>query len=468
MKNKNRKCINNILCVFLLLVISVNINIPSKVYAETLSSGQCGNNVFWSLDSNGTMRISGKGKMWDFRNDSDKLDYHQNPYESYKNKIKNLVIEEGITAIGADAFTECNNLTNVEFPEGLLEIGYFSFRNCCNLTNIKLPNSLKSILQQAFDNTGITSLEIPDSVNFIDSGICENCTKLKKVYIGGDENTGYIYSTCPFRNCTSLEKIEVSENNVAYISVDGVLYSKDKSVLVQYPLGKKDENYDIIEGCSSISYFAIEYPVYLKNITLPTTMINTGQYNFLGICSITNKAEYEILIGNDGIQKWYNTSNNAVTVINAGETVNRRIDYIKDRSVEVYRLYNSSTGEHLYTTDSYEARVLTRRDGWTYEGIGWYAPKSGIPVYRLYNPVLRNHLYTTDMNEVRVLSTKDIWTVDNNGQPLFYSGGDKPIYRLYARELQGMHHLTTDLNEYKTLPKISTWKQEGIALYSNL
>ncbi|MDR0297267.1 MAG: family 43 glycosylhydrolase [Streptococcaceae bacterium] len=132
--------------------------------------------------------------------------------------------------------------------------------------------------------------------------------------------------------------------------------------------------------------------------------------------------------------------------------------------VTIYRLYNPGNGEHLYTQDANEKNVLSTT-GWIYEGIGWYAPSAGTPVYRLYNPGLKNHLYTTDTNEVKVLTHGNGWQSDNNGKPLFYSGGTVSIYRLYNRGLAGMHLLSTDANEYKTLPSYG-WSQEGIKLYA--
>lgn len=134
-----------------------------------------------------------------------------------------------------------------------------------------------------------------------------------------------------------------------------------------------------------------------------------------------------------------------------------------DTTVPVYRLYTPVNGEHLYTTDWNEVQVLALRNGWIYEGIGWYAPSTGKPVYRLYNDGLRNHLYTTDTNEVKVLTTRHGWKMDNNSKPLFYSGGQVGIYRLYNEKLNGMHLLTTDANEYKVLPSHG-WQQEGTKL----
>lgn len=131
----------------------------------------------------------------------------------------------------------------------------------------------------------------------------------------------------------------------------------------------------------------------------------------------------------------------------------------------IYRLYNRQNGEHLYTTDANEKEILYKQHGWGYEGIGWNAPDAGTPVYRLYNAGLQNHLYTSDVNEVRVLTSKHGWTSDNNGRPVFYSGGSVPIYRVYNFNLRGLHHWTTDVNEYNVLPNYG-WSQEGVKFYA--
>ena len=132
----------------------------------------------------------------------------------------------------------------------------------------------------------------------------------------------------------------------------------------------------------------------------------------------------------------------------------------------IYRLYNSFTGEHLYTPDANEEQTLVSSHGWKSETIAWIAPAASVPdvtpVYRLYNPSLDNHLYTSDTNEIKVLTTTQGWVADNGGQPLFYSGGTESIYRMYNRDSNGLHLLTTDSNEYNTLPgQDGSWSGEG-------
>lgn len=148
------------------------------------------------------------------------------------------------------------------------------------------------------------------------------------------------------------------------------------------------------------------------------------------------------------------------TVFTAGNVMPSNV-HAATKMVPVYRLYNPSNGEHLYTTDAHEKDVIYKTQGWGYEGIGWYAADgTGEPVYRLYNDNQKNHLYTTDTNEVNVLTSQYGWVADFDGKPLFYSSGDVPVYRVYNEAQSGMHHLTTDRHEYDTLPQYG-WVQEG-------
>lgn len=136
-------------------------------------------------------------------------------------------------------------------------------------------------------------------------------------------------------------------------------------------------------------------------------------------------------------------------------------------TISVYRLYNNRNGEHLYTADYNEYRVLIEsgRD-WEGEGIAWKSPTSGEGIYRLYSPVTGFHLFTSDRDEVNHLASSG-WSVDNSGSPLFYSGGDTAVYRLYNAQLS-QHLLTKDYHEYSTLKELG-WTQEGqkFNAYSN-
>ncbi|MBM7636681.1 hypothetical protein [Streptococcus saliviloxodontae] len=127
----------------------------------------------------------------------------------------------------------------------------------------------------------------------------------------------------------------------------------------------------------------------------------------------------------------------------------------------IYRLYNPSLKEHLFTADQNEYNVLASR-GWSQEGQSWIAPDEGVAVTRLYSKITHKHLYTTDANEIMVLTASGAWTQDAMS---FYSGGSIPIYRLYHAGIQ-THLLTADTNEYSVLS--GAWNPEGIKLYAKL
>lgn len=130
--------------------------------------------------------------------------------------------------------------------------------------------------------------------------------------------------------------------------------------------------------------------------------------------------------------------------------------------VDMYRVYNQTTGEHFYTADDTEARGLLRA-GWKYEGIGWVAPTEGDNVYRLYNKNSGDHHYTTSAKERDHLK-KVGWNYEGVG---WKSSKNKevPLYRAYnPRAKAGSHNYTTSTAEQNNLKKIG-WRDEGTAWY---
>lgn len=131
----------------------------------------------------------------------------------------------------------------------------------------------------------------------------------------------------------------------------------------------------------------------------------------------------------------------------------------------VYRLYNLYSGQHFYTQSVSEANQLygiivdekgqPKTAGWAYEGIAWIAPENGDPVYRLYEPSTGQHVYTPDPAEKKSLAASG-W---NDEGIAWYSGGSHPIYRIYNPKT-GEHLLTADREEHDALCG-SGWICEG-------
>lgn len=233
----------------------------NAIAASAESSGNCGDsgsNVTWSLDDNGTLTISGSGKIEDYRSDIDQ------PWYSNRSDITSVVIEPGVTSIGSLAFYKCSNLTSITIPSGLTSIGEMTFFNCSALTSVTIPNGVISIGNFAFGScTGLKSITIPSSVTSIENNI--------------------------FQDCTGLTNITVDSSNPSFCSESGVLFNKDKTTLIYYPLGKTG-SYTIPDGVTAIGDYAFYYCSGLTSVTIPSSVTSIGESAFqhcTGLTSIT-------------------------------------------------------------------------------------------------------------------------------------------------------------------------------------
>ena len=131
--------------------------------------------------------------------------------------------------------------------------------------------------------------------------------------------------------------------------------------------------------------------------------------------------------------------------------------------VEMFRLYNKWTGEHLYTSSTEEVAKL-KLLGWKDEGIAWYAPAtSSTPVYRLYNPYCSDHHYTTSKDEYDKCAERG-WRKEGIA---WYSADSKstPLYRGFnPYEKVGTHHYTASSAEMSKMTEAG-WRAEGVAWY---
>ena len=153
----------------------------------------------------------------------------------------------------------------------------------------------------------------------------------------------------------------------------------------------------------------------------------------------------------------------------AADEAEESLDANSGGTVNVYRLYNWRTSEHLYTTSRNEYEDLPFKTGgdWIQEGVAWVAPKkSSTPVYRLYNSKSGDHHYTTSRGERDSLVAKSSWKYE---QVAFYSDDSRrvPLYRVYNGKLRrGQHHYTTSRGERNSLVSKSGWRDEGVGFYA--
>ena len=259
-----------IISLLLALVLAATL-LPVQAWGATVvASGNCGeqgNNVKWSLDSDGVLTISGKGKMEDWSS----ISYV--PWKANQHKIKRVVIDSGVTSIGANAFYYHSILTSVTIPDSITSIGKSSFGSCISLANITIPDSVTYIGENAFDGcNGLTSIIIPDSVTSIGKYTFCGCRKLTSVII---PNSVTSIDNDAFYYCDSLTSIAIPDSvtSIGHHAFDGC------SSLTNVSIGN---------GVTSIGDSAFVYCTSLSSVTLPNSVTSIGDAAFKQCSSLTS------------------------------------------------------------------------------------------------------------------------------------------------------------------------------------
>lgn len=184
--------------------------------------------------------------------------------------------------IETSAFERCSALEGeITFAEGLEEIGYSVFMGCTKLSKVHFPASLKTIYSNAFAESGLVEVLIPDNVEAICDGVFDNCTSLKYVYLGKGINNWYRV-TGVFLGCTSLETVVIECE-----TVPNCCFKDDKALTtIDMRDGvKKIDNYAfsgcgieslvIPDGVEEIVHTAFENCTNLKMVTIGKSLKNS-------------------------------------------------------------------------------------------------------------------------------------------------------------------------------------------------
>lgn len=302
-------------------IVAVNTVYGTKPQAYPLSveevmpcitaSGTCGENLTWTFSCDNVLTISGTGAM-------ESYSYCNCPWSEYLNAfaIKSIVIEEGVTALSTNAFSCSIVLSNVDvfisstvtsidhnafnlcgpafyvnennpnfssidgilfnkdqtkliayprtktdkqytIPNTVNTIGVSAFNGCDYLESVIIPNSVKTIEEYAFRYCyGLTSVSIANSVENIGYDAFQYCDRLTTVYI---PSSVISIGNSAFGGDHSLQSINVDEANPNYSSLDGVLFNKDQTTLLQYPLGKECAQYVIPNTVTTIGVMAFYF-----------------------------------------------------------------------------------------------------------------------------------------------------------------------------------------------------------------
>lgn len=185
-----------------------------------------------------------------------------------------------LTSMGASAFYGCKAITSVSVPEGVTSIPESAFMNCNSLATLDMHDGITAIGRNAFSGcTSLIAVTLPEALTSVADRSFANCTSLAEVSIGANVNA---ISSTAFTGCVTLESVDVSASNAVYASVNGVLFTDDRTTLALYPYGKKDTEYVIPEGVKYIAASVFYDNLTLTAVTLPSTLTEIGASAFYG------------------------------------------------------------------------------------------------------------------------------------------------------------------------------------------
>lgn len=288
-----------------LLVICMAISLlPAAALADTAAkSGKCGDNVTWTLSEDGTLTISGKGKMWDYGTST-----HGDAPWAYIG-VKNVVVNDGVTTIGEQAFAGLFYLESASIPKSVNNIGRQAFHGsnlksvtiagsntvieteafylCDYLETLTIMSGTTKIGSYAFSGcSSLKSITLPDSVTQILDSAFQSCSKLETIRIPKNVKTIY-YST--FADCTNLKNVEF---NNALTKIDKLAFYNCTSLeTLSFPASLKTIGESAFSGCTSLKkaelpdglqyikdYAFIDAP--LENLTVPSKLVSIGREAF--------------------------------------------------------------------------------------------------------------------------------------------------------------------------------------------
>ena len=248
---------------------TTNVHFKDNLYGK----GSCGTNVTWELAEDGILTISGNGPMANYSVNT--------PWGEIRDKIRKVIIKDGVTSIGNSAFELCQGLTTIELPASIVSLGHSAFERCKNLENIEIPSSVKTMGQSSFSGCErLASIVIPENVTAIASSTFYGCTNLSNVVI---PNSMTDIGDSAFRKCDKIEQITIPKN----VNSIGQYAFSECSAL---------KNVVLPGGIRSIGSNAFEKCTSLSSILLPGSIISLGSWLFSGCVYMTDAVIEEGII----------------------------------------------------------------------------------------------------------------------------------------------------------------------------
>jgi len=277
--------------------------------------------------------------------------------------LKNISLPTTVKSIGASAFNNCTSLETIDIPDSVAIIGASAFAECTNLSNFITPDSLTSIDSNLFNNCiNLTSINLKKNITKIKSYAFYGCSKLANVSLPPALTTiGYN----AFEFCNSLSSIQIPSSvtvlpkgaiaqsceinveidNQNYSSIDGILFDKTKTVLIQYPSTKKGE-YIIPSSITTIGNYAFNHCINITKVTIPQTVTSIQREAFAYCSSLKtiNIPSYSTIIG-----EWAFESCTGLTSISIASSTIGESAFMYCSNLDTIKLLSSSVSSLFQT-----------------------------------------------------------------------------------------------------------------------
>ena len=319
MKKSAKKLFLVMLSLLMLFSMAMMANAEDRTVVNSGECGAEGDNVLWTLYSDGLLEITGTGDM---------ADYSQGgPWGTQSSGVAKVVISEGVTRIGNASFAQCidivdvsipgtvtnigkrafdycNKLKSINIPVGVTVIEDAAFWDCRELAYVSLPDGLKIIGEQAFSTTDLTSIIIPDTVTEIGFAALSG-TELTEITIPKSVTTLGEYV---FGGCDKLKYIEIPET---VINIGTRLLESSGIETVKLPDNMKEIPERMFWYCKSLTDITIPasvtkigdtafwYATNLSQINIPSNVkeIGISAFGYTALTTLTIPASVET-IGN--------------------------------------------------------------------------------------------------------------------------------------------------------------------------
>jgi uncharacterized repeat protein (TIGR03803 family) len=197
-------------------------------------------------------------------------------------RLTGIAIPDSVTNIGAGAFSSCADLTSIAIPDGATNIGAYAFSYCESLTSVTIPGS---ITLEVFEGDPITNVTIANgATSIVQNAFDEPNTVISIAIPASVTNIGEE----EFVECKDLTTLTVDAGNPVYSSLNGVLFDKSQSTLIEFPDGLTG-SYTIPAGVTSIGIGAFAGCANLTSVTIPGSVTNIGNFAFndAGLTNVT-------------------------------------------------------------------------------------------------------------------------------------------------------------------------------------